>query len=71
MKFKNIKSSDSNFYYQCGLEPLKNSNEGICSYDANSMYNEKGYYRYSDYLSLQKKFYILKLYQMKMMILCH
>ena len=55
MKFKNIKSSDSNFYYQCGLEPLKNSNEGICSYDANSIYNEKGYYTYSDYLSLQKK----------------
>ena len=54
MNFKNTKSSDSSFYYQCGLEPLKNSNEGICSYDANSMYNEKGYYRYSDYLSLQK-----------------
>jgi C1A family cysteine protease len=54
MKFKNTKSSDSNFYYQCGLEPLKNSNEGICSYDANSIYNEKGYYTYNDYLSLQK-----------------
>ena len=54
MKFKNTKSSESNFYYQCGLEPLKNSNEGICSYDVNSMYNEKGYYAYSDYLSLQR-----------------
>lgn len=54
MKFKNTKSSDSSFYYQCGLEPLKNNNEGVCSYIAESIYNEKGYYTYSDYLSLQK-----------------
>ena len=54
MKFKNTKSSDSSFYYQCGLEPLKNNNEGVCSYAAESIYNEKGYYTYSDYLSLQK-----------------
>ena len=55
MNFKNTNSSsNSNFYYQCGSEPLKNSNEGICSYDANNMINEKGYYKYSDYLSLQK-----------------
>ena len=54
MNFKNTKSSDLNFYFQCGLEPLKNNNEGICSYDANSIYNAKGYYSYSDHLSLQK-----------------
>ena len=55
MKFKNTKSSDSSFYYQCGLEPLKNNNEGVCSYAAESIYNEKGYYTYSDYFSLQNQ----------------
>lgn len=54
MNFKNTKSSDLNFYYQCGLEPLKSTNEGICSYDANSFNNKKGYYSYNDYLSFQK-----------------
>ena len=54
MNFKNTKSSDLNFYFLYGLEPLKNNNEGIFSYDTNCVYNEKGYYSYSDHLSLQK-----------------
>ncbi len=52
--FKNDNSSESNFYYQCGLISIQNKTEGICSYSINSFYNYKGYYKYREYQSLLK-----------------
>ena len=52
--FKNDNSSESNFYYQCGLISIQNKTESICSYSINSFYNYKGYYKYREYQSLLK-----------------
>ena len=53
MNFKSI-DSNSNFYYQCNKAPLKDKNEGICNFNLESFFNKKGYYSYSDYVSLKK-----------------
>ena len=55
LNFKSDTSSESNFYYQCGLIPIQNKNNGVCNYNHYYLNNYKGNYQYSNYQSLAKK----------------
>jgi cathepsin B len=46
--------NENDFYFQCG--PIyPDTKEGVCSYDAATIYNEKGTYKYREHSSLLNK----------------
>ena len=54
MTFIGVDSAKDNFYYQCSVPKIKDKNEGICTYQVDSLFNPKGYYKFKDYQSLKK-----------------
>jgi hypothetical protein len=49
LNFDNANSKENvNFYFQCGKNPTVKQTSGICSYNFESLYAEKGYYRYKN-----------------------
>ena len=54
MTFVGVDSPNDDFYFQCSNPKIIDENEGICTYQYDSLYNQKGYYKFKDYQSLKK-----------------